>query len=39
MWYLICFMAGVGVGSLAMLLRYETKCQDCGVRGDCEEFP
>jgi hypothetical protein len=39
MWYLIFFTLGAVVGSLATFLRYETKCRDCGVRENCEEFP
>ena len=39
MWYLIFFLLGAVVGSLLTFLRYETKCRDCGVRANCEEFP
>jgi len=39
MWYVICFMAGVAVGGLAMIVKYETKCRECGVGQKCEEFP
>jgi hypothetical protein len=39
MWYIIFFTLGAVVGSLATFLRYETKCRDCGVRENCEEFP
>jgi hypothetical protein len=39
MWYLIFFMVGVILGSLATFLRGETRCRDCGVRDRCEEFP
>jgi hypothetical protein len=38
MWYLIFFTLGAAVGILATLLRYETKCRDCGVRENCEEY-
>jgi hypothetical protein len=39
MWYFIFFTLGAVVGSLATFLRHETKCRDCGVRENCEEFP
>jgi hypothetical protein len=39
MWYVIFLLAGGVVGSLATFLWCETRCRDCGVRHDCEEFP
>ena len=39
MWYFILFMLGAVVCSILTFLRYETKCRDCGIRENCEEFP
>lgn len=39
MWYFICLLVGAVLGGLATSLRYETRCRDCGVRENCEEFP
>jgi hypothetical protein len=39
MWYFIFFTLGAVAGGLAAIMRYETKCRDCGVRENCEEFP
>jgi len=39
MWYLIFFTLGAFLGSLVTFWRCETRCRDCGLRGNCEEFP
>ena len=39
MWYIIFFMMGGVLGSLATILWGQTRCRDCGVRENCEEFP
>ncbi len=39
MWYVICFMLGVVMGGVGIILKYETKCRECGMRENCEEFP
>jgi hypothetical protein len=39
MWYFMLFVLGAVLGSLLTFLRSETRCRNCGVRENCEEFP
>jgi hypothetical protein len=39
MWYVIFLLFGALVGSLATFVWRETRCRDCGVRENCEQFP
>lgn len=39
MWYVLCFILGLVLGSFATFWRCEAGCRDCGGRENCEQFP
>ncbi len=39
MWYVLCLILGVVLGSCATFWRCETGCRDCGERENCDQFP
>ncbi len=39
MWYVLCLILGVVLGSWATFWRCEAGCRDCGERENCEQFP
>ena len=39
MWYVLCLILGVVLGSCATFWRCEAGCRDCGERENCEQFP